>query len=364
MKVLLFLGHPAHFHLFKHTIGYLKKKGIRVDIVIKKKDILDELLNRTGVEYINLLPNGRTDGIYGIIKGMLKKDIRLFKHCLKNRPDLMLGTSAEIAQIGKILGIPSVIFEEDDVAIIRGFAAATYPFTDCIVSPSSCDNGRWNKKTIFYHGYHKLAYLHPNHFTPDRDIVRRYISADRPYFLLRFAKLTAHHDNGIKGLTDSVAAELINKLNNKGDVYISSERELPQEISRYRLHIDPLDIHHILAHAWLFIGDSQSMAVEAAMLGTPSIRYSDFTGKIGVLEELQNKYGLTYGIYPDQPQELFNKIDALLTRPDLPETFQSRRMQMLSEKIDVTAFFRWFIINYPESSYVLKENPTYQLKFT
>lgn len=38
------MGHPAHFHLFKNTIILLKEAGHDVKILIKKKDILEDLL--------------------------------------------------------------------------------------------------------------------------------------------------------------------------------------------------------------------------------------------------------------------------------------------------------------------------------
>jgi len=363
MNILVFLGHPAHFHLFKHTIRYLRSNGNKIDIVIKKKDILEDLLNRADMEYINLLPNGRDNGTLGILKGVLKKDYSLLKHCIRCRPDIMFGTSAEIAHIGRLLGIPAIVFEEDDVSVIREFAAMTYPFADHIISPVSCNNGRWNGKTIFYDGYHKLAYLHPNRFQPDKEIVRKYFLNDRPYFLLRFAGLNAHHDNGITGFSDTIAFQLITMLKEYGDVYISSERKLAPEFEPYVLDIDVHDIHHIMAYAKLYIGDSQSMAVEAAVLGTPSIRFSDFSGRIGVLEELEKKYGLTYGINPNQPQVLLKTVKMLFETSHLDETFQSRRKRMLQDKIDVTAFFQWFIEHYPESYNVVRKDTNYQDRF-
>jgi hypothetical protein len=33
---------------------------------------------------------------------------------------------------------------------------------------------------------------------------------------------------------------------------------------------------------------------------------------------------------------------------------------MLKDKIDVTAFYLWFIESYPESSQIMKENPDFQ----
>ncbi len=363
MNILLFLGHPAHYHLFKNTISLLRNKGNEVNILIKKKDILEELLDNAGVEYTNVLPDGRNDGTIGILTGLLKKNLGLYKYCKQNRPDLMAGTSAEIAHVGKLLGIPSINICEDDLSVIGKFALVTYPFTDHIFSPDTCDNGRWNKKTIFYKGYQKLAYLHPNYFTPDINVVKKYISLDRPYFLIRFAKLTAHHDKGISGIDDAVAHDLIDLLRIHGNVYVSSERMLPVGFESYRLEIDPLDIHHILAFANIFVGDSQSMSVEAAMLGTPAIRFSDFSGRIGVLEELEHKYGLTYGVRPNNPNRMFEIIEDLLSTPKLDEVFSSRRMKMLSEKIDVTAFFNWFILNYPESYAMIQNEPKYQDRF-
>ena len=105
------------------------------------------------------------------------------------------------------------------------------------------------------------------------------------------------------------------------------------------------------------------MAVEAAMLGTPSLRFNDFAGKIGVLEELEHKYELTFAIPSSKPQRLYDKVNEWLEMEDLSETFQARRLKMLSDKIDVTAFFTWFIENYPESRKIMKEDPGYQMRF-
>jgi hypothetical protein len=113
----------------------------------------------------------------------------------------------------------------------------------------------------------------------------------------------------------------------------------------------------------LFIGDSQSMIVEAAMLGTPSVRFNSFVGKISVLNELETQYNLTIGINNNNPQLLLKTVENLINTDNLKNIYQERRGRMLSDKIDVTAFVVWFVENYPASVKIMKENPEYQDRF-
>jgi predicted glycosyltransferase len=109
------------------------------------------------------------------------------------------------------------------------------------------------------------------------------------------------------------------------------------------------EIHHALHFASMYMGDSQSMAVEAALLGTPGIRYNCWIGKVSVLEELEHRYHLTRGIPLEEPEKVLAQMDEWLAIPNLREIWMEKRDQMLSEKIDVTAFFVWLIENYPQS---------------
>lgn len=357
MKYLFFLGHPAHFHLFKNTIHELNDADHEVQIVIKTKDILEDLLEESGLKYKNLLSKERSDGILGILKSLSIKNYRLLKYCIKNKPDMLIGSAAEVAHIGFLLNIPRFNFNEDDYSVIKKFALITFPFTSNIISPESCNNGKWDKKTISYKGFHKLAYLHPNWFRPDVNVVAQYLDINKPYFLIRLAKLNAHHDKNIDGINDNYLKKLIAKLESHGNILLSTERKLPEELEKYCLKFNPNDIHHLLSHAKLFIGDSQSMTVESAMLGTPSIRISSLSGKINVLEELEHEYQLTVGIQPDKIEESFDVLDELLSNKKLKDDFNTRRDRMIKEKIDVTAFFIWFMDSFPASLQELNNNP-------
>lgn len=340
MKVLFQLGHPAHFHLFKNTIADLQRDGHQTFILIRKKDILEDLLKEAGMPYINILPSGKKSAITLILRLW-----RVFLFTLTHHVDVLVGSTPEVAQVAWLLRRRSVVMAEDDASIVPQFIKAVKPFVDNYLSPVSCDNGPLESSTTHYEGFHKLAYLHPNRFTPDPVVVDRYFDHSKPYFLLRFAQLNAYHDVSANahGINDETAMKLIEILSPHGNIYITSERELSSDLEKYRLNINPLDIHHIMAFAALYIGDSQSMAVEAAMLGTPSIRFNDFAGKIGVLEELEKKYQLTIGIPSSNPERLYNTVKEIINTDNLREVYQARRQQMLEDKIDVATFFTDFI---------------------
>ena len=352
MNILVQLSHPAHFHLYKNAIKQWQDKGHQVFVLIKTKDILEDLLKNAGIPYYNILPVAHRSSKWGILWDMFVRDWRIMRFCRKHKIDLLTGSTPEVAHVAKLTGRRSVNIGEDDAHIISTFIKVAKPFIDGYLAPVSCEMGLIEPRTVHYPGFQKLAYLHPKRFTADRSVPEKYgIDTKKPYFLIRFAKLNAHHDNGVSGISTEIAQRLVEILSPHGKIYITSERELEPQFEKYRLHINPLDIHHVMAYATLYIGDSQSMAVEAAMLGTPSLRFNDFVGakKIGVMEELEHVYGLTYGISSHEPEQLYSKIEELLAKPNLREEFQTRRQKMLADKIDVTAFLTWFIENYPQS---------------
>ena len=363
MKIVVYMGHPAHFYNYKNVIPRLKENGHTVEILIKKKDVLQELLDNAGMPYHNILKEGRKDSKLGILWGTLKRTWRLNVFCAKFKPDILTGTSVENSWIGKLRHIPVININEDDADVVPKYAKLSYPWADEILTPIVCDNGKWNDKSVKYNSYHELAYLHPNNFTPDKSVVEKYFPIDTPYFLIRFAKLKAHHDTGIKGIDAVIAQRLIRILEPHGRVFISSERALEPQFEPYRIHIRPIDMHHVMAFADLYLGDSQTMAAEAGVLGIPFVRFNDFVGRIGYLRELEDVYQLGFGIKTDQVDNLYQTVDSLISMPDHKAVFQSRRLKMLSEKIDFAAFLTWFIENYPQSKKEFRDNPDIQYRF-
>ena len=349
--------------MFRNPATELTKRGHEVTFAVKAKDILGELLVGEKIEQVSMSDTGRSAGVVPMVRNLGEREFALFRLLWGRRFDLIVGTEPSIAHMGSLFRIPSLITTEDDLTVIPLLAKITFPFTNGILAPESCELGKWNRKKIAYKGYQKLTYLHPRRFTPDRNKVLSLIKDDRPYFMLRFSALHAHHDAGVHGFSDELVREVVKRLSTKGDVYISSERPIPSDLEPYRLHIPVSDIHHALAFTDLFVSDSQSMTVEAALLGTPSIRFSDFSGRIGVLEELEHRFGLTYGFSTDNRDGLLRKMEELISRHDIKEEFSMRKHSMLNIKIDVSEFWVWLFENYPMSVGVMAEQPDLQSKF-
>ena len=179
MRVLFQLGHPAHFHLYKNTIADLQRDGHQTYVLIRKKDILEELLKESGMPYVNILPSGKKSPFT-----LMLRLWRVFCFSLSHKVDVLVGSTPEVAQVAWLLRRRSVVMAEDDAAIVPQFIKAVKPFADQYLSPVSCNNGPLEGKTTHYAGFHKLAYLHPLRFTPDPSVVDRYFPHDRPYFLL------------------------------------------------------------------------------------------------------------------------------------------------------------------------------------
>lgn len=341
--------------MFRLPVKTLRERGHEVVYAVKAKDILLDLIADDETEKIVVAESPRGSGKGAVVTHLLKREWALFKVLCSRRFDLMIGTEPSIAHMGFVFRIPSIITGDDDLHVIPLMAKIAFPFASHVLAPDSCDLGKWSRIKIEYPGYQKLTYLHPACFRPDQNKVARLQRDERPYFLLRFSSLQAHHDTGVGGITDDLVEKIIERLKPHGNVYISSERPIAAHLEPYRLQLPIKDIHHALYFAEMLIGDSQSMTVEAALLGTPSLRFSDFSGEIGVLEELEHKYGLTFGFKPKNPNGLLQKLDELLETKDTREVMESRRKAMLKEKIDVTKFWVWLFENYPQGIKKLDE---------
>ncbi len=350
MRILFFLVHPARYHFFKHTINYLKTKGHTVDVIIITKDVLEDLVQQEGWKYTNIFPEGRRNPNLPILLAtgvnFFKSVYRLYRYTKGKKYDLFINDCLVV--IGKLKNTPSLIFSDTDLATVPE-NAVLYHFATKIIAPDCTNLGRFEKKKIGVKGYKELAYLHPNYLTPDKSIIKTFNPDEKKYAILRFVSMTAVHDRGKSGMSNEDAQKIIRLLTEYNyNVFITSERELAPEFEPYRIQINPADIAHALYFADMFIGDSQTMTSEAALLGTPALRCNDFVGRLRSMEEKEEKYGLTFGFRTSDFDKLLIKIQELATTPNLEAEWQKRKQMMLDDKIDVTQLLRHIMEHYHE----------------
>lgn len=346
MRLLIDVNHPAHVHLFRNLSRVLEQRGNNVLWAARPRDVIEDLLVRYKCNYKMLtLPR---KGYLNLAKELVKRDIRLFRLVGDFKPEIMVGTSVCITHVSKVAPAKSIVFNEDNLDL-KKLSLICYPFADTICTPD-CFQEHFGPKHIKYPSYHELAYLHPNRFQPDPKILKKLkVFKGKKYFILRFVSFSASHDAGEAGISLTLGKQLIEKLAPFGKIFITSERTLVPEFERYRISIAPHEIFDALYYATMCIGDSQTVIAEAAVLGTPAIRcntYVGHQGKVPYLDELEDKYGLTYGFLPNDEDKMFDKIIELLNKPDLKEEWQKRRNRMLMDKIDLTDWMVNFVKNY------------------
>ncbi len=294
MRILIDIGHPGHIHLFKNLYFQLTKDNHKVFVTVKNIKIQKDLLEKYDIEYIEI--GDKKDSLIGKALSQILYNFRILKLVVSNRIELGIGSSMTIAHISKISKMKSIILDDDDDSVQPLFVKYAHPFADHILSPSALIGNRDSKSTIFYDGYHELAYLHPKQFQANKDILEEVgVKEGDTFFIMRFNVFKAHHDVGISGLSLAQKLQLIDVLKKYGKIFITTERDIEPELKEYQLAISPEKIHSLIYYSTMFLGDSQTMTSEAAVLGIPSLRCNDFVGKISYLEEEEKKYHLTYG---------------------------------------------------------------------
>ena len=362
MNILIDIGHPAHVHYYRNLTRELEHKGNKVIWTVKDMNTAKFLLDYYEFRYI-ILPS-KADRLRFKILRQLQYDLILFNVCRKEKVNIAIGTSVTIAHISKISKTRSIVFDDDDDDVQPLITKYGNPFASTLLSPDALTGKRKRKDTIYYRGYHELAYLHPNQFKPDPSVLLHAgLNPGERFFIMRFNVFKAHHDRGVIGLNLNQKLKLIEILKPYGKILITSEREIEPELKAYQLKTSPEKMHSLIYYATMFLGDSQTMTSEAAVLGTPAIKCNSFAGKLSVPNELENKYQLCYSFLPRQFDTMLGKISELLYNPDLKTEWYIKRDRMLKDKIDVTAFWTWFVDNYPNSINLLKKNPEYQEKF-
>lgn len=337
MKLLIDILHPAHVHIFRNLVTELVARGHEVRLTMRDKDVARELLDEYGFSYDVL---SRQQSGLALAGEFLLRNARLWDVVEQFRPHFLAGAMGpSIAAVGRLRRV----LRRDPVRVVVFYDTERAPLTNSFVYPladyvctADCYAAPVNGNHLTYPGYQQLAYLHPTRFTPDPEVVRSVgVDPTSRYFVVRFVSYQASHDLSTSGLSNEKKIEIVRALSQHGRVIVTSERGLPAELESYRLPLPAREMHHVLAFARLLVGESATMASEAAVLGVTAVYISP--QRRGFTDDQERRYGLVHNFTESRYHEdWMSTVTALASDEKLGERAREARTRLLREKIDVT----------------------------
>lgn len=347
MRLLIDMGHPAHVHLFRNFIRVMEERGHTIKLTARDKDITFYLLNHYDLDFES---RGQLHGkIIGKAIYMFSTDRILHRITKKFDPDILMGVhNPYVAHIGALLEKEMVIFTDTEHSKLASILC--FPFVSRIITPT-CYLKDLGRKQQYYNGYHELAYLHPDFYTPDPSVLDMLgVRENEPYVILRFVTRKSIHDMGYRGLDIRTRLRIIHEFSKYARVFISSEGAFHPAFERYRMNIPPERIHDALHYATMLYAESATMTSEAAILGTPTIYINNVN--LGYTLEEEKKYGLVtyFDGSIDSRNESIRKGLEILRSNVTKEHWKNKAKRLLGDKINVTRFMVRLMEKYDKCS--------------
>lgn len=330
MRVMVTIQHPGHVHFFKHAIHELEARNHEVFVFARENEVTGDLLDIYGIDYELLA--GASESLVSLAAVQAAYEFRLLRRARSIDPDVVTAIGGvAAAHVSTVTRARSVVFYDTEHArLITGLA---YPFADVICTPA-CYQKDHGAKQLRYQGYHELAYLHPDRFTPDQTI-REAIGLDQTDRLAvcRFSSWDSSHDIGQGGFEDVL--DVVTALDEKdATVIVSSEIDLPPALDVHTMPVAPHRMHDLLAAADVVVSEGATTAAEAAVLGTPAVYVNSL--RMGYTDELDDRYGLLFSCNDENRHREGLTLATSLLESSTDELWDQRLQRLRSETVDVT----------------------------
>jgi hypothetical protein len=332
--VLFDSHHPKHYLTVRALGRRCRDKGLDVIWTARDKDVLLTLMREDGFDPIVL--TRAQPGLVRKLGELAVYDWKLLAIARRHRPVALLGKTVSLTHVGRLLGIPSILINDDSAVANPQYRYLAYPFATRILT-GECLGEDYGPRQTTYPGLMELAYLHPAAFTPDTGIrAELNIAHGTRLFVMRLVAFDAYHDVGQRGFSRSMVERVAARLSAAGQLYIVSEAPLPGGLARFKLPLPASRLHHVLAASDLVLGDGPTVSVEAALLGRPAIVYGSYFAKLAYFHTLAERFGLIEGFPTGSEDALFRRIDEMLADSGLLARWSDRRAAMLAEWRDPT----------------------------
>lgn len=354
IQVGIFVNTPAQVHFYRNIIKKLKEDNNDAVVVARNYRETIDLLKELDIPYhvYSSPPTSKFGKIFALPKDILNA----YKYLKGKRVNIVTGFGLYNTLTAVLLRVPDILFNDSEpIANTLSYDIQVkifMIFTSVLITPASFRQNL-GRKQLRIESYKEMAYLHPNYYKPNDQIYNLLnIPKGTNYVILRFNAFDAVHDAGINGFCSDDKISLVKELEKYAHVFISSEngpKGVPDSLGSYILNIPKNRIHDALYFAKMLVTDTQTMATESAILGTPTIRCNTFVGKndMGNFIELENRYGLLFN-YRDT-KEAINKAIDLIKDPNLKDKWAIKRGQLLHDKKDIINLMVNAIENYHDS---------------
>lgn len=333
MKYLIFTNTPAHVHLYKHAVRKLDDRGHDVLVLGRRYSCTEDLLEYYDLPYRIYGTLDTTK--YSLFRQLPKHYLGAFRAARRFDPDCIFGYGGYAAHTGFVVRTPTMLILDSEPTTLDHIVSR--PFARAIFTPHAFEKDLGAHHYRF-RGFKELAYLHPDIYEPSVDIRDALdLGPDERYVLLRFNAFGSHHDIGHSGFSVAQRRDLIERLGESGTVLVSDEGgEMDLETTDARpFDLHPALVHDAIADAHLLVTDTQTMATEAALLGTPAIRSNSFVSgsDMGNFREL-GRTGLIYNL--EAFDEVLDTALDILSDDDVKDTWRRKRDEYLTDKVNLT----------------------------
>lgn len=335
MNLHIDIGHPGHVHFFKHAVRIWREHGHRVFMTTRRIPIAMHLLDVYGLEYA-VVSTKRT-GAFGLGVELVEHAARLLPRLLREKADVAMAIGGTFTvHAGLLAGCRRIVFYDTDTATTAN--RITYPFAGRIVTPDVYphDLGR---KHVRYGGFHELAYLHPNYFTPRPEVLGKYgLNEGEPFSIVRFIAWEASHDIGVDAASRAEKEAVVEWLRGRVRVLVLPERTDDPLFPDLTVRIAPEDFHDLLYYASFCATEGATTASECCILGTPVLYMNPLQPcYIHTMAET----GLLAKVLPGEP--MVPALEALQDRYGDADAARDAAARLVADHIDVTDFMVRFV---------------------
>ncbi|PIE31261.1 hypothetical protein CSA56_18880 [candidate division KSB3 bacterium] len=343
LNILVEIGHPAHVHFFKNPIKLWQQQGHSVHVVTRDKEFTHELLKEFHIPYTSLSKQQSHIMLQAI--ELVIRWTKTFLFIKKQRIDVAISISGITSAFpAHFAGIVAITDSDTEDAVLSN--AIAFRFSDVVLTPASCFTHIEVPNRITYNAFHELAYLHPAWFAPDKTALRYFdVQEGERYVVIRLVRWKAVHDIHEKGISEHHLEQLLSMLSERGcRVLISTERQLSRQFSPYVVTKHVSNMFDLLAFSSGYIGESPTMAMEAGILGKPSVFISSRASHLGYTAEMEERYGLLHAFQSFETARSFLEDQFFSER--LQNAIAKGQEQLQKETVDLSAWVADFTVDY------------------